>query len=106
MQNILSALIACGLVGGAIGYCEIQGWGRWQRYATFAGCGMMASMFAASPLMWWCCGLYSGTIEQLAMTITLAAGLWQTVEIVYRWLPEEMYAVEEIGEEDEQLSFE
>lgn len=88
MQNIIAALIACGLVGGAIGYCEIKRWVGWQRYAAFAGCGLTASMFAASPLMWEWFGLYSGVLEQVAMGVALTAGLWQTIAMIERWAPE------------------
>ncbi len=86
MGNILSALIACGLVGGAIAYIEIQGWAGWQRITTFAGCGLFVSMFAASPLMWEVAGLYSGYVEQIAMAIALGAGLWIVVDNVKRWI--------------------
>lgn len=86
MGNILSALIACGLVGGAIAYCELQQWGVWQRVPTFAGCGLFVSMFAASPLMWQIVGLYSGYVEQIAMAIALGAGLWVVVDNVKRWI--------------------
>lgn len=88
MQNYLAAIIACGLVGGAISYCEIKGWAGWQRYAMFAGCGLMTSMFAASPLMWEWFGLYSGVLEQVAMAVALTAGLWQTIALVEGRTPE------------------
>jgi hypothetical protein len=86
MQNIIAALIACGLVGGTIGFCEIKAWSGWQRYTTFAGCGLMCSLFAASPLMWQLFGLYSGAIEQVAMAIALGVGLWVVVDNVERWV--------------------
>ena len=86
MQNILAAIIACSLIGGAIGYCEIQGWRGWQRVATFAGCGLMASLFAASPLLWQLLGLYSGAIEQVAVAVSLGVGLWVVVDQVERWV--------------------
>ena len=86
MQNIIAAIIACSLIGGAISYCEIQGWRGWQRVATFAGCGLMASLFAASPLMWQLFGLYSNTIEQVAVAVSLGVGLWVTVDQVRGWV--------------------
>jgi hypothetical protein len=80
MQNYLAALIACGLVGAAVAYCEIKQWAGLARVATFAGGGLMASLFAASPVMWEWLGLYSGAIEQVAMAIALGAGLWVMVD--------------------------
>jgi hypothetical protein len=86
MQNYLAAIIACGLVGAVVAYCEIQGWRGWQRAATFAGCGLMASLFAASPLMWQLLGLYSGAIEQIAVALSLGVGLWVVVDQVRGWV--------------------
>ena len=86
MQNIIAAIIACGLVGAAVAYCEVKQWRGWQRVAIFAGCGLMASLFAASPLMWQWLGLYSGAIEQVAMAIALGAGLWVVVDQIRGWV--------------------
>ena len=86
MQNYLAALIACALIGGSISYCEIRAWAGLARVATFAGCGLMASLFAASPVMWQWLGLYSGTIEQVAMAIALGAGFWVMVDFVKGWV--------------------
>jgi hypothetical protein len=86
MQNYLAALIACGLVGAAVAYCEIRAWGGLARAATFAGGGLLASLFAASPVMWELLGLYSGTVEQVAMAIALGAGLWVVVDQIRGWV--------------------
>lgn len=86
MQNYLASLIACILIGGAIAYCEIEGWAGLRRVATFAGCGLMASVFGASPIMWQLLGLYSGYVEQVAMAISLGAGLWVVVDLVEGWI--------------------
>lgn len=86
MPNYLAALIACTLIAGTIGYCEINAWSGLWRVVTFAGCGLMASLFATSPIMWQWLGLYSGTIEQSAMAIALGVGLWVAVDIVKRWV--------------------
>jgi hypothetical protein len=47
---------------------------------------LMASLFAASPLMWQLLGLYSGAIEQIAVAVSLAVGLWVVVDQVGRWV--------------------
>ena len=86
MTNYLAALLACGLVGVAVAYCEIRAWRGLARVATFAGGGLMASLFAASPLMWQMLGLYSGTVEQIAVAVSLGVGLWVTVDLVKGWV--------------------
>ena len=86
MQNYLAAIIACGLVGAAVAYCEIQGWRGWQRAATFAGGGLLASLFAASPILWQLFGLYSGTIEQIAVAVSLSVCLWVMTNEIGRWV--------------------
>jgi uncharacterized membrane protein len=86
MQNYVAALIACGLVGVAVAYCEIKQWGGLARVASFAGCGVVASLFAASPVMWQLLGLYSGAVEQIAMAVALAAGLWVMVDQIKGWV--------------------
>jgi hypothetical protein len=85
MQNYLAAVIACVLVGAAIAYAVQQQWRGVRRVATFAGCGLMCSLFAASPVMWQWLGLYAKAIDQLAMAVALGVGLWVAADLIDRW---------------------
>jgi hypothetical protein len=46
----------------------------------------MASLFAASPLLWQLFDLYSGALEQVAVAVSLGVGLWVVVDQVERWV--------------------